>query len=322
MQMSLVFATSVTLFLTTSVHGQVARQEVHPFQSVTLSDTDFLNGKKDGIAVTLAAYLRLPTIGPEKLPAVILLHGSGGLGGLGLPIEEWAKELNEIGVATFALDSFSGRGLVTVNTDQTLLGRFAMVMDAYRALGHLASHRQIDPKRIAVMGFSRGGTSALYSSMTRFQRLHGSAGAQFAAHVGMYGSCDIRLRNDDDIAKPVRLLRGLADDWSSVAACRDYVDRLSKAGKDIRLIEYPDAHHLFDSPFFRTPRKFPDAQVWSNCKIAEGNDGVVLNTETNAPFSYADSCVQKGATIAYNHDASTKSRAEVRAFFREIFALK
>jgi dienelactone hydrolase len=322
MQIILGFALSIILLVPTSVHGQVARQEVHAFQSVTLSDTDFLNGKKDGLAVTLGAYLRLPKVGPDKLPAVILLHGSGGLGGTGLPIEEWSKELNDIGIATFVVDSFSGRGLVAVNADQALLGRFAMVIDAYRALEYLAKHRQIDATRIAVMGFSRGGTSALYSSMTRFQKMHGPAGVQFAAHVGMYGSCDIVLRGDDDLAKPVRLLRGIADDWSSVTPCREYVHRLSRGGKDIRLVEYPDAHHLFDSPFFREPRKFPDAQVWANCKIAEGDNGVILNTETNAPFSYADPCMQKGATVAYNHDASTKARAEVRGFLKEIFALK
>jgi dienelactone hydrolase len=315
-------ALSIVLLATTTAHAQVARQEVHAFQSATLSDTDFLNGRKDGAIVALGGYLRLPKVGPEKLPAVILLHGSGGLGGTGLPIEEWSKELNDIGVATFAVDSFSGRGLVTVNTDQALLGRLVMVVDAYRALEYLAKHQQIDPMKIAVMGFSRGATSALYSSVRRFQKMHGPAGVQFAAHVGMYAGCDTVFRGDDDLAKPVLLLHGMADDWSSIAPCRAYVDRLSKGGKDIRLVEYANAHHLFDSPFFREPRTFPTAQTWANCKIVEGDSGAILNTETNASFSYADACVQKGATAAYNPDASTKARAEVRAFLKDIFALK
>jgi hypothetical protein len=100
------------------------------------------------------------------------------------------------------------------------------------------------------------------------------------------------------------------------------VNRLSSAGKDIRLLEYADSHHLFDSPFFRGPRKLPDAQVWTNCKIVESDSGVILNAETNAPFSYADACVQKGATMAYNKDASAKARAEVRRFLKEAFLLK
>jgi hypothetical protein len=67
-----------------------------------------------------------------------------------------------------------------------------MIVDAYRALELLAKHRQIDPARIVVMGFSRGGRSSLYSSLTRFQRMHGPAGLQFAAHVGLYAPCGIR----------------------------------------------------------------------------------------------------------------------------------
>jgi hypothetical protein len=49
------------------------------FQAVTLTDTEFLNGKQDGKPVPLAGLLRLPKVGPDKLPVVILLHGAGGM---------------------------------------------------------------------------------------------------------------------------------------------------------------------------------------------------------------------------------------------------
>jgi len=48
------------------------------------------------------------------------------------------------------------------------------------------------------------------------------------------------------------LLHGTADNLASIALCREYAQRLSKAGKSARIIEYPDAHHLFDLPAFRT----------------------------------------------------------------------
>ena len=96
------------------------------------------------------------------------------------------------------------------------------------------------------------------------------------------------------MTKPIRLLHGTADDYVSVVPCRAYVERLSKAGRDIRLIEYPDAHHVFDAPVFKEPRKLETAPVTSGCQLSEVDNGVVLNQETKQPFTYSDAWVVKG----------------------------
>ena len=43
----------------------------------------------------------------------------------------WVRELNKIGVSTFALDGFTGRGLTEVNTNQALLGRLNFILDIF-----------------------------------------------------------------------------------------------------------------------------------------------------------------------------------------------
>lgn len=315
-------ALSSALAMGGETQAQVARQEVYALQSVTLSDADFLSGKKDGAPVTLAGTLQLPKLGNDKLPAVVLLHGSGGMGGTGGPIVEWSRELNEIGVATFAVDSFSGRGIIETVTDQSRLARLNMIIDAYRALDLLSKHRQIDPARIAVMGFSRGAQSSLYSSLVRFQKMHGPAGAAFAAHIGLYAPCGTTYRDEEIVAKPIRLLHGTADDYVPIGPCRAYVDRLAKAGKDVRLIEYPGAHHVFDAPAFKEPRKLATASTTRRCLMIESDNGIVLNQETRQPFGDGDACVEKGPTVAYQEAASTQARAYVRGFLKEAFALK
>jgi acetyl esterase/lipase len=159
---------SVALAQEFSTKDLASRVELRAFQSLTLTDQQFLTGDKNGPPVTITGELRLPQGAEGRVPVVIILHGAGGLG----PSNElWSRVLNQMGVATFAIDSHSGRGLGNINANQGLLGFFAYTLDAYRARDLLATHPRIDPDRIALMGTSRGGRGALYASLKRFRPL-------------------------------------------------------------------------------------------------------------------------------------------------------
>jgi dienelactone hydrolase len=293
--------------------AQIARVEVYPIQSVTMTDQDFLNGRKDGKPVMLAGQLRIPRPGADKLPAVVLLHGSGGVG---TNVVDWEQELNSMGVATFVLDAFTGRGIVATSTNQGQLGRLAMTYDAYRALQILEKHSRIDPQRIAVMGFSRGGQAALYASVKRFQRMHGPAsGRDFAAYIPFYASCGTKFVDDDEASpNPIRMFHGAADNYVPVTPCRDYVERLKAKGAKVTLTEYPGAHHVFDGRAFKTPVVAAKSQSTRNCQLAEAQNGVVVNVKTGQAFSYADPCVELGPTIAYDEKAHAEALKAVKEF--------
>ena len=66
MKTTLLIALASLLLVGGEAQAQMARQEFYPVQSTTLSDVDFLNGKKEGVPVTLAGALRLPKLGPES----------------------------------------------------------------------------------------------------------------------------------------------------------------------------------------------------------------------------------------------------------------
>jgi dipeptidyl aminopeptidase/acylaminoacyl peptidase len=70
-----------------------------------------------------------------------------------------------MGVATFLLDGFTGRGIESTTADQFQFGTLTMINDAYRALELLAKHPRIDLTRIGIFGGSRGGKVALYASL-------------------------------------------------------------------------------------------------------------------------------------------------------------
>lgn len=107
---------TLTLFIVTlfASHGHAgeARPKFPPdemltVRSLTLTDEQFLQGDTaNGVAVTLKGQLRCPSWN-ERLPAVILLHGTNK----GVSVSRWGEFLNRMGAATFRLDSFGGRGI-------------------------------------------------------------------------------------------------------------------------------------------------------------------------------------------------------------------
>jgi dienelactone hydrolase len=303
-----------------SVKELAARAEVRPIETLTLSDQQFLTGDKRGQASVIAGELRLPQRASGRLPAVILLHGSGGPGARE---EFWSKTFNEMGIASFRIDSFSGRGLTSVSADQSRLGRFNMILDAYRAHGAIATHPRIDRTRIALMGFSRGGQSALYASLKRFQQAWDPE-ISFAAYIPLYASCNATLIGDTDVSPvPIRMFHGSADDYVPVAPCRGYVERLRQAGKDVVLSEFPGAHHAYDNPLgSRTPVVAANAQSVRACKLEEKPLGTIINAETGQPFTYKDPCVELNPHTGYDEAAAQATGAAVKQLLRAVFKLE
>jgi dienelactone hydrolase len=297
---------------------RTARIEIHSIETVTVTDKQFLTGDKNGIRARIGSELRLPA-GLSRVPAVILVHGSGGVGA---NVDRWAQELIELDVAALLLDCFTGRGIVQTITDQSQLTSLAMVIDVYRALDLLSKHARIDASRIAVMGFSKGGFAALYASLNRFRRMHGPAGVEFAAYIPFYPSCYTTYIDDDQVSdRPIRLSHGTADDYVAIEPCRNYVERLRRSGKDVILTEYAGARHAFDNPLYSPALWLPDAVTTNRCPRKERPGGEIVNLETGQPFTWSDACVTRGATVGYDPVATTEATKAVKAFLISIFKI-
>jgi dienelactone hydrolase len=294
--------------------------ETVSFQSVTFSvgaSSFLIPLAKEGIAVTVTGFLALPER-TDPAPAVILMHGCAGITGSEIG---WATTLNGLGIATFIVDSFRGRALAQTCSRSESLNPASAMTDAYSALELLVSNPKIDRTRIAIMGFSLGGLTALRASQVRFQERFAKGSARFAVHLAFYpAGCHIRLADEEQIGHaPIRIFHGAADDWTLVGPCKAYVERLQKAGKDAALIEYADAYHSFDNPGIAL-RRLPSVFSTRNCTFVE-ESGRIVEAETRGSIFYS-ACRSRGASVGYNADAHRQAVKDVEAILRPVFGLK
>ncbi len=212
---------------------------------------DLMQRSRPRPAVTVQAQLALPANLPagSRVPAVVLVHGSGGV----YPelIGFWARRFNEQGIAAMVVDVFGSRGVTNTSEDQSQVPFAADTADAFAALGMLASHPRIDPQRIAVMGFSRGGITAVRSGVQRIIGGSAPAGQRFAAHVALYsGGCtgilSVSAKPGVFSPSPMLFVHGDADDYTYASDCRAYSQRIAAAGTPAEFVSIPGARHKFD----------------------------------------------------------------------------
>ena len=189
-------------------------------------------------SVKIAGELYLPP-GNGPFPAVVLMPPCSGR--LPLEVEQAdGARYNAQGWALLAVDSFGPRGFedgcggVGSSVD--------LVMDAYGALLWLAGQRFIDPGRIAIVGYSKGGDAALqavgYDGVERlFDR-------QFRAAIAYYPFC--QRQEEVAVSVPTLILTGELDDWTLARDCRAIMANRKGLGAPMKLVVYPGAHHSFN----------------------------------------------------------------------------
>ena len=299
-------------------HDVGGRIETIPIQTLTISDEQFLKGDSSGKPTTISGTLRIAQ-GSGRLPLVILVHGSGGIEE---NIAAWERVFASMGISTFAIDSFTGRGIVSTVADQSQLGRLNMVLDLYRSLAVLAADPRIDPGRIAVMGFSRGGQATLYAALKRFQKMWNPSRIDPAVYIALYAPCITTYIDDTAVTDhPIRIFHGKSDDWVEISPCRAYFERLKRTAKDVQMTEFANTWHAYDYPSLPShPAVVPYAQT-THCVLKEESVGTIINMATHKPFTYADDCLGKGAHVAYSAKATRATEEAVRILLERVYKL-
>lgn len=193
----------------------------------------------DGTAIT--TRLARPA-GAGPFPAIVLLHGCGGLlderGRVGEREVDWADRFVAAGYLVLLPDSFGSRGKASqcaVPPEQQVRPWVERRADATGMQRFLAARADVDRTRIALMGWSHGGMTTVFSL-----NLPG-----YAAFVALYPACGGALQRRGPLPNvPTLFLLGERDDWTPAGPCQEFA-RLSPR---ITAHTYPGAHHQFDAP--------------------------------------------------------------------------
>ncbi len=223
---------------------------------------------------TLTGDLYTPSRGGPHA-AVILLHGCGGVAP---NAASWAQWLQSEGYAALVLDSLQGRGIRTLCADTRPLTPLMRVADVSAAAVKLKSITGIDGDRLAVMGFSHGGATAIAAWHLQARR----ADVTIKAMIGVRPGCGTQPPPRD--AVPLLLLVGGQDDWAPPENCQKLADAARSASAPVTLVLYPDARHGFDA-----------ANVHGRAYVSIAKGG-------------------KGATVEYSPSAHSDSEKQVKQF--------
>ena len=175
-------------------------------------------------------------------PVVILLHGCAGIG-RGVQLAPWVGRLADWGYASLILDSFTPRGVATVcvpagPTVVTVADRAGDVLDAAM---FLRTRADIDGARIAVIGFSHGGSTAVTVTQRDFAGMHPGL---LRAAVDYYGSCRYPAAHG---TVPLLVLAGDEDTWGNPArSCAEFGRNLT-GNQPFSETIYPGTVHAFDN---------------------------------------------------------------------------
>lgn len=218
---------------------------------------------------------------PRSVPAVVLLHGAGGV--LGAREHTYGRQFAAMGTAALVVDVFGARrDRATGFTERLLeITESMAIADAYAGLRLLTRRPEVDPGRVALVGFSYGAMATMYALNAGVADLMAPGGERFAAHAAFYGPCIARFAEPRTTGAPLLILYGTGDALIDPARCAEFGAEARRGGSAVEVIAYPGALHQWDGG---QPRR-PIGRLLNRCRLSVQADGSVRDLRTGLPMS-------------------------------------
>lgn len=278
-------------------------------------------------------YLFLPVEASQtnKVPLMIILHGSGGTwGGRG---ERHAEFLNLNGIGALVIDTFASRGL---SKKDKYIQRLMEVnfpdqlADAFGVLNALQSHTLVDVNKIGIMGYSMGGISTILAAYENIAAASSKNSVRFALHIAFYAPCIVQPKTRIPTGAPVIAFWGLEDEATPKSRCDGFLEVFEEEGSFVQTRWYEGAPHGWNgvnpAKFYKNVPNFAPCEflILENGQITEAKTGKTTDTDRQL-IENSECCVDFGYSIgrhektnelanlelleAINHHMKTKEKA-------------
>jgi dienelactone hydrolase len=192
--------------------------------------------------VTVPGRLALPG-GPGPFPAVVVVNSSAGT-----EDRIWSRLMADLpaqGFAALGIQTFVGRGIRGgVDSNQGEVSFLAAPVDALHALRYLRTRPDIDPKRICVIGHSRGGQAAFnFLYFKSFHQLAGVGEEPFACNISINTGGHYRPASLEATGKPALVFIGERDDVWHMDVYRAFVEEVRNAGNPVEIHVLKNSYH-------------------------------------------------------------------------------
>ena len=188
----------------------------------------------------------------------------------------------DMGIATFQLQSFKSRGETSTVGTQNTVTMPMIILDSYRALEELSKHSSIDIENVAITGWSLGGGVTLYSGWRPLMDAINSD-YTFAAHLAFYPPCFAEPTTVEFTDSPIHVLIGELDEWVPADACSDLISLMQSNDIDANVTVYKDAHHSFDRD--QGIMIAENGYSFTDCRFKMNDEGAVLMNYFNIPMT-------------------------------------